>query len=66
MCFSSSQSESPDSPNCHVKSLLCTPIRNGKKDKVIGMSGDFFTKFEYNNKMMPLNSLSKMHITYIK
>ncbi|KAG9274094.1 cGMP-specific 3',5'-cyclic phosphodiesterase-like isoform X1 [Astyanax mexicanus] len=30
-------SENPDSPNYHVKSLLCTPIRNGKKDKVIGV-----------------------------
>uniref|UniRef100_A0AAR2IZD3 Phosphodiesterase n=1 Tax=Pygocentrus nattereri TaxID=42514 RepID=A0AAR2IZD3_PYGNA len=27
----------PDSRNYHVKSLLCTPIRNGKKDKVIGV-----------------------------
>ncbi|XP_026868895.2 cGMP-specific 3',5'-cyclic phosphodiesterase isoform X1 [Electrophorus electricus] len=26
-----------ENPNCHVKSLLCTPIRNGKKDKVIGV-----------------------------
>ncbi|XP_076829166.1 cGMP-specific 3',5'-cyclic phosphodiesterase isoform X2 [Brachyhypopomus gauderio] len=26
-----------ESPNYHVKSLLCTPIRNGKKDKVIGV-----------------------------
>lgn len=32
------QSENPDSPTYHVKSLLCTPIRNGKKDKVIGKS----------------------------
>ncbi|KAL6490433.1 hypothetical protein MHYP_G00007780 [Metynnis hypsauchen] len=30
-------SENPDSGNYHVKSLLCTPIRNGKKDKVIGV-----------------------------
>ncbi|XP_062849191.1 cGMP-specific 3',5'-cyclic phosphodiesterase [Trichomycterus rosablanca] len=30
-------SENPDSPSYHVKSLLCTPIRNGKKDKVIGV-----------------------------
>uniref|UniRef100_A0A3B4CSD2 Phosphodiesterase n=1 Tax=Pygocentrus nattereri TaxID=42514 RepID=A0A3B4CSD2_PYGNA len=30
-------SENPDSRNYHVKSLLCTPIRNGKKDKVIGV-----------------------------
>ncbi|KAL7876188.1 hypothetical protein AOLI_G00111510 [Acnodon oligacanthus] len=30
-------SENLDSPNYHVKSLLCTPIRNGKKDKVIGV-----------------------------
>ncbi|XP_053348533.1 cGMP-specific 3',5'-cyclic phosphodiesterase isoform X1 [Clarias gariepinus] len=30
-------SENPDSPTYHVKSLLCTPIRNGKKDKVIGV-----------------------------
>uniref|UniRef100_A0A672M6C4 Phosphodiesterase n=1 Tax=Sinocyclocheilus grahami TaxID=75366 RepID=A0A672M6C4_SINGR len=25
------------SSNCQIKSLLCTPIRNGKKDKVIGV-----------------------------
>ncbi|XP_053484756.1 cGMP-specific 3',5'-cyclic phosphodiesterase isoform X2 [Ictalurus furcatus] len=30
-------SENPDSPTYNVKSLLCTPIRNGKKDKVIGV-----------------------------
>ncbi|XP_046706878.1 cGMP-specific 3',5'-cyclic phosphodiesterase isoform X2 [Silurus meridionalis] len=30
-------SDNPDSPTYHVKSLLCTPIRNGKKDKVIGV-----------------------------
>ncbi|XP_007543635.1 cGMP-specific 3',5'-cyclic phosphodiesterase-like [Poecilia formosa] len=26
-----------ESPDCRIKSLLCTPIRNGKKDKVIGV-----------------------------
>ncbi|XP_056318158.1 cGMP-specific 3',5'-cyclic phosphodiesterase isoform X1 [Danio aesculapii] len=30
-------SEDPQSMNCQIKSLLCTPIRNGKKDKVIGV-----------------------------
>lgn len=29
------QSENPDHGD-QIKSLLCTPIRNGKKDKVIG------------------------------
>ena len=33
MCF---QSDKPDQPSNHIKSLLCTPIGNGKKDKVIG------------------------------
>uniref|UniRef100_A0A8C5BST2 Phosphodiesterase n=1 Tax=Gadus morhua TaxID=8049 RepID=A0A8C5BST2_GADMO len=27
----------PDQPSNHIKSLLCTPIGNGKKDKVIGV-----------------------------
>uniref|UniRef100_A0A673B9C3 Phosphodiesterase n=1 Tax=Sphaeramia orbicularis TaxID=375764 RepID=A0A673B9C3_9TELE len=30
-------SENPDHTNNQIKSLLCTPIRNGKKDKVIGV-----------------------------
>lgn len=30
------QSENPDHTSNQIKSLLCTPIRNGKKDKVIG------------------------------
>lgn len=30
-------SENPDHPSNRIKSLLCTPIRNGKKDKVIGV-----------------------------
>uniref|UniRef100_A0A9J8A3Y6 Phosphodiesterase n=1 Tax=Cyprinus carpio carpio TaxID=630221 RepID=A0A9J8A3Y6_CYPCA len=30
-------SENLQSSNCQIKSLLCTPIRNGKKDKVIGV-----------------------------
>ncbi|XP_051576914.1 cGMP-specific 3',5'-cyclic phosphodiesterase-like isoform X1 [Myxocyprinus asiaticus] len=30
-------SENSQSTNCQMKSLLCTPIRNGKKDKVIGV-----------------------------
>ncbi|KAA0723854.1 cGMP-specific 3',5'-cyclic phosphodiesterase [Triplophysa tibetana] len=30
-------SENLQLSNCQVKSLLCTPIRNGKKDKVIGV-----------------------------
>ncbi|MEQ2187352.1 cGMP-specific 3',5'-cyclic phosphodiesterase, partial [Goodea atripinnis] len=30
-------SESPDPSSSRIKSLLCTPIRNGKKDKVIGV-----------------------------
>ncbi|XP_078147962.1 cGMP-specific 3',5'-cyclic phosphodiesterase [Centroberyx gerrardi] len=30
-------SENPDHPSNQIKSLLCTPIRNGKKDKVIGV-----------------------------
>lgn len=30
------QGENPDLANEQIKSLLCTPIRNGKKDKVIG------------------------------
>ncbi|TWW63757.1 cGMP-specific 3',5'-cyclic phosphodiesterase [Takifugu flavidus] len=30
--------ENPDHTNDQIKSLLCTPIRNGKKDKVIGKS----------------------------
>ncbi|XP_043100539.1 cGMP-specific 3',5'-cyclic phosphodiesterase isoform X2 [Puntigrus tetrazona] len=30
-------SETLQSSNCPIKSLLCTPIRNGKKDKVIGV-----------------------------
>ncbi|XP_003966789.1 cGMP-specific 3',5'-cyclic phosphodiesterase isoform X2 [Takifugu rubripes] len=29
--------ENPDHTNDQIKSLLCTPIRNGKKDKVIGV-----------------------------
>ncbi|XP_023202061.1 cGMP-specific 3',5'-cyclic phosphodiesterase isoform X3 [Xiphophorus maculatus] len=29
--------ESPDHSSSRIKSLLCTPIRNGKKDKVIGV-----------------------------
>uniref|UniRef100_A0A673X0M6 Phosphodiesterase n=1 Tax=Salmo trutta TaxID=8032 RepID=A0A673X0M6_SALTR len=29
-------SENPEHPSNQIKSLLCTPIRNGKKDKVIG------------------------------
>uniref|UniRef100_A0A671LCE8 Phosphodiesterase n=1 Tax=Sinocyclocheilus anshuiensis TaxID=1608454 RepID=A0A671LCE8_9TELE len=29
--------ENLQSSNCQIKSLLCTPIRNGKKDKVIGV-----------------------------
>ncbi|KAK5604674.1 cGMP-specific 3',5'-cyclic phosphodiesterase [Crenichthys baileyi] len=29
--------ESPDPSSSRIKSLLCTPIRNGKKDKVIGV-----------------------------
>ncbi|TKS92588.1 cGMP-specific 3',5'-cyclic phosphodiesterase [Collichthys lucidus] len=29
-------SENPDHTRNHIKSLLCSPIRNGKKDKVIG------------------------------
>ena len=31
------QSESSDHTSNQIKSLLCTPIKNGKKDKVIGM-----------------------------
>lgn len=31
------QSENRDHTSSQIKSLLCTPIRNGKKDKVIGM-----------------------------
>lgn len=30
-------SENPDHASHQIKSLLCTPIRNGKKDKVIGV-----------------------------
>ncbi|KAM4611446.1 cGMP-specific 3',5'-cyclic phosphodiesterase [Polymixia lowei] len=30
-------SENPDHPSNQIKSLLCTPIKNGKKDKVIGV-----------------------------
>ncbi|XP_036843660.1 cGMP-specific 3',5'-cyclic phosphodiesterase isoform X4 [Oncorhynchus mykiss] len=30
-------SENPEHPSNQIKSLLCTPIRNGKKDKVIGV-----------------------------
>ncbi|XP_073330748.1 cGMP-specific 3',5'-cyclic phosphodiesterase [Pagrus major] len=30
-------SENPDHTSNQIKSLLCTPIRNGKKDKVIGV-----------------------------
>uniref|UniRef100_A0A665UAC5 Phosphodiesterase n=1 Tax=Echeneis naucrates TaxID=173247 RepID=A0A665UAC5_ECHNA len=30
-------SENPDHVSNQIKSLLCTPIRNGKKDKVIGV-----------------------------
>uniref|UniRef100_A0A669E6Z2 Phosphodiesterase n=1 Tax=Oreochromis niloticus TaxID=8128 RepID=A0A669E6Z2_ORENI len=30
-------SENPDHSSNQIKSLLCTPIRNGKKDKVIGV-----------------------------
>ncbi|XP_061566777.1 cGMP-specific 3',5'-cyclic phosphodiesterase-like isoform X1 [Cololabis saira] len=30
-------SETPDHTSNQIKSLLCTPIRNGKKDKVIGV-----------------------------
>ncbi|XP_028330453.1 cGMP-specific 3',5'-cyclic phosphodiesterase isoform X3 [Gouania willdenowi] len=30
-------SEAPDHTSNQIKSLLCTPIRNGKKDKVIGV-----------------------------
>nr|XP_043876173.1 cGMP-specific 3',5'-cyclic phosphodiesterase isoform X1 [Solea senegalensis] len=30
-------SENPDHTNYQIKSLLCTPISNGKKDKVIGV-----------------------------
>ncbi|XP_030194190.1 cGMP-specific 3',5'-cyclic phosphodiesterase isoform X1 [Gadus morhua] len=30
-------SDKPDQPSNHIKSLLCTPIGNGKKDKVIGV-----------------------------
>uniref|UniRef100_A0A673L1M0 Phosphodiesterase n=1 Tax=Sinocyclocheilus rhinocerous TaxID=307959 RepID=A0A673L1M0_9TELE len=30
-------SENLQPSNCQIKSLLCTPIRNGKKDKVIGV-----------------------------
>lgn len=30
------QDENPDHTSDQIKSLLCTPIRNGKKDKVIG------------------------------
>ncbi|KAM9424109.1 cGMP-specific 3',5'-cyclic phosphodiesterase [Pholidichthys leucotaenia] len=30
-------SEHPDHTSIQIKSLLCTPIRNGKKDKVIGV-----------------------------
>lgn len=32
------QSENQDHTSNQIKSLLCTPIRNGKKDKVIGMT----------------------------
>lgn len=30
------QGENADLTNDQIKSLLCTPIRDGKKDKVIG------------------------------
>uniref|UniRef100_A0A7N8WNV7 Phosphodiesterase n=1 Tax=Mastacembelus armatus TaxID=205130 RepID=A0A7N8WNV7_9TELE len=30
-------SDNPDHTSSQIKSLLCTPIRNGKKDKVIGV-----------------------------
>lgn len=30
------QGANPDVANDQIKSLLCTPIRNGKKDTVIG------------------------------
>uniref|UniRef100_A0A8C1KQJ0 Phosphodiesterase n=1 Tax=Cyprinus carpio TaxID=7962 RepID=A0A8C1KQJ0_CYPCA len=44
-------SENLQSSNFQIKSLLCTPIRNGKKDKVIGMLCFILHSVLYNNIM---------------
>ncbi|XP_055756393.1 cGMP-specific 3',5'-cyclic phosphodiesterase-like isoform X1 [Salvelinus fontinalis] len=48
-------SENPEHPSNQIKSLLCTPIRNGKKDKVIGVCQLVNKMDEASGKVKPFN-----------
>lgn len=52
------QGENPDHTSNQIKSLLCTPIRNAKKDKVIGTMASLFT-FWWTSKNTLISGLDQ-------